>query len=95
MAGALRNSSMDWNFTSVAQTGLNNDRPVYYFRGHGLGGSSSVNIMAYNRGSNDYYNKWASLTGDDTWKWDNLNKYHLRVSFSGHDYQHSDSDATS
>lgn len=64
---------------SVAQAGLKDSRSVYYARGHGLGGSSSTNVMAYNRGSDDVYNNWAKLTKDDTWSWANLKSYQQKV----------------
>lgn len=37
--------------------------------------------MTYTRGSNDDYDRWANLTEDDTWSWDNLNDYYLRVRY--------------
>ena len=37
--------------------------------------------MAYTRCSQDDYNTWATLTGDDGWRWDNLWPLMLRVCF--------------
>lgn len=35
--------------------------------------------MTYTRGSNADYDRWANLTEDDTWSWDNLNDYYMKV----------------
>ncbi|KAJ2922176.1 hypothetical protein H1R20_g14910, partial [Candolleomyces eurysporus] len=60
-----------WNFTTTAQAGLGG-RSITYDRGRVLGGSSSVNGMIYTRGSADDYNKWAQITGDRGWRWNDL-----------------------
>ncbi|KIK62553.1 hypothetical protein GYMLUDRAFT_42023 [Collybiopsis luxurians FD-317 M1] len=44
-------------------------------RGFVLGGSSSVNGMFYTRGSADDYDRFAAVTKDDKWSWDNLQPY--------------------
>ncbi|KIJ52442.1 GMC oxidoreductase, partial [Sphaerobolus stellatus SS14] len=54
---------INWNFTTVAEAGLNN-RTTDYPRDFVLGGSSSTNVMAYTRGSSDDYDRYARLTGD-------------------------------
>ncbi|KAG2005491.1 pyranose dehydrogenase [Coprinopsis cinerea AmutBmut pab1-1] len=64
-------SSYNWGFQTIGQTGLNG-RTLNYARGKVLGGSSSTNGMVYNRGSAQDYNRWANVTGDDGWKWENL-----------------------
>lgn len=38
--------------------------------------------MAYTRGSRDDYDRWANITGDDGWTWDNLYPYMIKVSHS-------------
>lgn len=38
--------------------------------------------MAYTRGSRDDYDRWANITGDDGWKWDNLYPYMIKVHHS-------------
>lgn len=35
--------------------------------------------MTYTRGSNDEYDRWATLTGDSGWSWKNLAPYYLKV----------------
>ncbi|KAF9002563.1 hypothetical protein BDQ17DRAFT_1357086 [Cyathus striatus] len=78
----LHKSSFDWNFTTVPQVALNG-RSLDYTRGHVLGGSSSINAMFYTRGSSDDYNRWATITGDTGWSWNNIFHFILRVS-DGH-----------
>ncbi|KAF8989830.1 pyranose dehydrogenase [Cyathus striatus] len=67
-------SPFDWNYTTVPQVGLNG-RSVIYNRGYVLGGSSSINGMAYTRGSADDYDRWAAATGDEGWNWKNMLPY--------------------
>ncbi|KAF5392191.1 hypothetical protein D9757_001527 [Collybiopsis confluens] len=64
----------DWNFTTTIQPGLSN-RSTFMPRGFVLGGSSSVNGMFYTRGSADDYDRFAAVTGDAGWSWDNLQPY--------------------
>ncbi|KAJ7272099.1 aryl-alcohol oxidase, partial [Mycena haematopus] len=71
---ATPNTPQDWNFSTVAQVGLNG-RSIAYPRGHVLGGSSSVNSMAYTRGSKDDYDRYARVSGDEGWSWDRLVPY--------------------
>ncbi|TFK32044.1 aryl-alcohol oxidase-like protein [Crucibulum laeve] len=75
----LPGSTLDWNFTSTSQVGLNG-RTVPYPRGQTLGGTSVINLLTWNRGSNDLWNKWASITNDEGWSWNNIQKYYLRTS---------------
>ncbi|KAH9495350.1 hypothetical protein Btru_017511 [Bulinus truncatus] len=41
-------------------------------RGTVLGGCSSVNNMAYVRGSRHYYDRWAETTKDETWNYEHV-----------------------
>ncbi|KAG6854278.1 hypothetical protein C0991_008523 [Blastosporella zonata] len=50
-------------------------RSMTYPQGHILGGTSSMNGLAYTRGSSDDYDRYAELTDDDGWSWDNIQKY--------------------
>ncbi|KAF4610035.1 hypothetical protein D9613_010642 [Agrocybe pediades] len=70
----IANSAFDWNFTTTPQKGLN-DRIITFERGHGLGGSSSVNGMIYTRGSSSDYDRFARVTAEPTWSWDALQPY--------------------
>ncbi|KAJ7739061.1 alcohol oxidase [Mycena maculata] len=68
---ATPDTAQDWNYTTVPQVALNN-RAIAYPRGFVLGGSSSVNYMVYTRGSKEDFDRFANVTGDDGWSWDNL-----------------------
>ncbi|KAI0087637.1 aryl-alcohol oxidase-like protein [Irpex rosettiformis] len=74
LAAALARSEFDWNFTTAGQPGLNG-RSIPYQRGHVLGGSTAVNYMAFNTGSRDDWDRWANVTGDSGWGFDNIVKY--------------------
>ncbi|KAF9003105.1 pyranose dehydrogenase [Cyathus striatus] len=74
-AGQLAGSKYDWATPTVAQKGLNGRVLQPYSRGRILGGGSSINGMAYTRGSADDYNRWAIVTGDIGWSWPNLLSY--------------------
>ncbi|ESK84780.1 aryl-alcohol oxidase [Moniliophthora roreri MCA 2997] len=73
------NSLVDWNFTSTPQVGMMN-RTIPLSRGFVLGGSSSINFMAWNRGSNDMWDNFARLSNDSGWSWDSVADYNLKVS---------------
>ncbi|MES2424382.1 MAG: GMC family oxidoreductase N-terminal domain-containing protein, partial [Pseudomonadota bacterium] len=67
----IGNPRTDWLFNTEPEAGLNG-RSLRYPRGKTLGGCSSINGMIYMRGQARDYDQWAQLTGDDTWKWDNV-----------------------
>lgn len=58
--------TVDWGFVTTPQPGAN-DREVPYARGRCLGGSSAVNFMVYQRGTEGSYQKWADQVGDDSY----------------------------
>lgn len=64
----IGNPRTDWLYETEAQPGLNGRR-LRYPRGKTLGGSSSINGMIYMRGQARDYDQWAELTGDDSWRW--------------------------
>ncbi|KAJ7915654.1 aryl-alcohol oxidase [Mycena leptocephala] len=68
------NTPYDWNYTTTPQPGFNG-RSIDYPRGHMLGGSTSVNYMAYTRGSSEEWDRYAKLSGDSGWSWTNIQKY--------------------
>ncbi|KAI0768341.1 aryl-alcohol-oxidase from pleurotus Eryingii [Trametes elegans] len=72
------NTAFDWNYTTVPQPGLNN-RAVLYPRGRVLGGSTTINFMIYTRGSEDDFNKFATLSGDQGWSWNALQPYFKKL----------------
>ncbi|TFK33877.1 aryl-alcohol-oxidase from pleurotus Eryingii [Crucibulum laeve] len=68
------NTAWDWNYTTVPQAALNGVS-ISYPRGHVLGGSSSINCLVYTRGSKEDFDRYADVTGDKGWSWDNMLPY--------------------
>ncbi|KAJ9663606.1 hypothetical protein H2201_005567 [Coniosporium apollinis] len=64
---------IDWSFVTPPQESLSN-RTILYHRGRGLGGSTTINGMAYGRGSASIYDLWESL-GNEGWSWNDLFPY--------------------
>jgi len=57
--GKLQQHKMfDWGYESEPEPHLNNRR-LHVFRGKVLGGSSSINVMAYTRGNRGDFDRWA------------------------------------
>lgn len=82
----INNPRTDWMFRTEADPGLNG-RSLIYPRGKVLGGCSSINGMIYMRGQARDYDHWAEVTGDDSWRWQNVlplfkksEDYHLGAS---------------
>ena len=67
----IDNPRTDWRFRTEPEAGLNG-RSLLYPRGKVLGGCSSINGMIYMRGQARDYDGWAELTGDASWRWDNV-----------------------
>ena len=65
---------MDWDLISVPQVGAQN-RKIHYAQGKTLSGSSALNAMAYHRGSEGSYQRWANLTADSSYTFRNLLPY--------------------
>ncbi|KAH9933135.1 alcohol oxidase [Epithele typhae] len=74
----LTGSKFDWNFTTTPQEGLNN-RAVAYPRGFVLGGSTATNLMIFCRGTKDDFGRFANVTGDSGWEWENILPFALKV----------------
>ena len=66
----IGNPRTDWLYQTEPAAGLNG-RTLRYPRGKVLGGCSSINGMIYMRGQSRDYDRWAQLTGDDAWRWEN------------------------
>ncbi|KDQ32953.1 hypothetical protein PLEOSDRAFT_1032666 [Pleurotus ostreatus PC15] len=64
----------NWNYTTVPQEGLNG-KSMGYIRGFMLGGTSSLNAMFYTRGPADDFDKFAKVTGDQGWSWNNVQPF--------------------
>ncbi|KAF8153495.1 hypothetical protein K438DRAFT_1987630 [Mycena galopus ATCC 62051] len=63
----------EWNYTTTPQVGLNN-RALPYPRG----GCTAHNGMAYTRGSAEDFDRYATVTGDPGWSWDNILPYFFK-----------------
>lgn len=71
-AKTFADRSVNWSYTAQPDPGLNG-RQAYWPRGRVIGGSSSINAMAYLRGLPQDFDDWerAGATG---WGWDNVRK---------------------
>ncbi|OYO31578.1 GMC family oxidoreductase [Janthinobacterium sp. PC23-8] len=67
----IGNPRTDWLYSTEADAGLGG-RSLIYPRGKVLGGSSSINGMIYMRGQAQDYDRWAELTRDASWGWDQV-----------------------
>ena len=67
----LLQSEYDWNYTEAKQSvGLAfKDGRIQENRGKVLGGSSSVNVMVYNRGNRQTFDDWAHEFGAEGWSY--------------------------
>uniref|UniRef100_UPI0035944FA3 GMC family oxidoreductase n=1 Tax=Persicitalea sp. TaxID=3100273 RepID=UPI0035944FA3 len=72
----LNRSSVDWGYSTEPQEYVLGRR-LYQPRGKTLGGSSSINAMAYVRGNRADYDEWTSL-GNPGWSYDDLLPYFIR-----------------
>ena len=69
----LFHTSLDWDYETVPQPGLNNRRE-YVPRGKVYGGTSSMNAMVFQRGHPADYDAWASQ-GNEGWSYADLLPY--------------------
>ena len=65
----IGNARTDWLYQTEPDAGLNG-RQLRYPRGKTLGGCSSINGMIYMRGQARDYDRWAHITGEPEWAWD-------------------------
>jgi 4-pyridoxate dehydrogenase len=76
--GQIRQADLfDWGYASEPQANLGGRR-IELKRGKVLGGSSSINFMAHNRGNRSDYDRWVRL-GASQWSYDNLLPYFKRL----------------
>ena len=76
--GQIRQAEMfDWGYVSEPQQNLGGRR-IELKRGKVLGGSSSINFMAHNRGNRSDYERWVRL-GVPEWSYENLLPYFKRL----------------
>ena len=69
-----RQPLMDWNLVSQPLPGAAGRR-IHYAQAKTLGGTSSINTLAYVRSSKGSYERWAKAVGDDGYKFENLLPY--------------------
>jgi choline dehydrogenase len=74
----LAGGANDWNYASTPQPGLLG-RSVAQPRGKGLGGSTLINALGFQRGPLRAYDRWAQATGDPGWGGDGLLPYFRRL----------------
>lgn len=67
----------DWGYDSEPEPNLNNRR-IEAMRGKVLGGSSSINVMAFTRGDPGDYDRWAQ-NGAPGWSYKDVLPYFRRV----------------
>lgn len=60
------NTSLEWSFTSIPQSSLN-DRPIDLGFAKGTGGSAMHNALGYVRGGQKWMDRWETLYGCDGW----------------------------
>jgi choline dehydrogenase len=77
MAKLFFHKKFNWNYFTEPMPKLR-DRRMYWPRGKGLGGSSSINGMIYIRGHRDDFDHWARL-GNAGWSYDALLPYFKRM----------------
>lgn len=75
---ALAGGAYDWNYISVPQSGLHG-RSLAQPRGKGLGGSTLINALGFQRGPMQAYDRWAARTGDPGWGAAGLLPYFRRL----------------
>lgn len=74
----MGNPKFDWMYRTEPEPYLNN-RKLNCPRGKVLGGSSSINGMAYTRGNPLDYDKWAETKGLDGWSFAHVLPYFKRL----------------
>jgi choline dehydrogenase len=80
----------NWGFYTDPEPNMKNRR-IYWPRGRGLGGSSSINGLIFVRGQREDYNHWAQL-GNAGWDWNSVLPYFMKSEHNsrGSNATHSD-----
>eukprot|EP00928_Gymnodinium_smaydae_P037640 TRINITY_DN26096_c0_g1_i1.p1 TRINITY_DN26096_c0_g1~~TRINITY_DN26096_c0_g1_i1.p1 ORF type:complete len:615 (+),score=79.75 TRINITY_DN26096_c0_g1_i1:51-1847(+) len=74
----LADDKYNWNFHTVPQRGLDGRR-LHQPRGRILGGSSSLNAMAYVRGHAMDFERWAEEIGSEKWNYSHILPYYRKA----------------
>ncbi|XP_071133697.1 glucose dehydrogenase [FAD, quinone]-like isoform X2 [Mytilus edulis] len=80
-AAAVENTKDDWAFYTVSQKyshQMKQDQKSFWPRGKVLGGSSSINYLAYVRGSRYDYDNWEK-EGCTGWSYKDVLPYYLKI----------------
>jgi len=70
--GKLYETSKFCYFYQVSRGDNDQSPPEVWLRGRGIGGSSSINGLMYQRGHPDDYDEWATHLGLEGWTWDKV-----------------------
>jgi choline dehydrogenase len=76
-ASLLYKGPFDWAFETESQPALD-DRRMYFGRGKGVGGSSTINSMIYMRGAPLDYDQWAAM-GASGWSYAEVLPYFKKL----------------
>ena len=71
-----RATAMDWGYVTEPQVGLG-DRPMYWMRGRGVGGTSLVNAQVWLRAHPRDFDAWPD--GDVGWGWQDVAPFYARA----------------
>jgi choline dehydrogenase-like flavoprotein len=71
-------SERDWGYFGEPNAAANGRR-IPFSGGKVLGGSSSINVMAWVRGHRDDWNDFAAASGNDAWRYDNILDIYRRI----------------
>ena len=66
-----RHPLMDWGLVSQPLSGAAG-RTIHYAQAKTLGGTSSINTLAYVRSNKGTYDRWAKVVGDNSYRFENL-----------------------
>ncbi|KAH9918276.1 alcohol oxidase [Fomitopsis serialis] len=73
----INNPKYDWGFKTVKQE-HSNGREYSWPRGMGLGGSSAINFLLWNKPAREFLDAFEEL-GNEGWNWESFDKYSKRA----------------
>ncbi|KAH9934342.1 alcohol oxidase [Fomitopsis serialis] len=73
----INNPKYDWGFKTVKQE-HSNGREYAWPRGMGLGGSSAINFLLWNKPAREFLDAFEEL-GNEGWNWESFDKYSKRA----------------